>query len=170
MRARMAVLRAAKLRDLCYLVDGEEQEPGRVCVSSAVLDTCLSSASPRLHVAALALAVDAKTPAAPFAPAELRILRRFFAESLQMPSSVARKDSIAFFVKLLVRLRTSANTLVKRGEAAQATCDVVASLWDSIVLATHQGAPYACSVLGVSLLLLLIEGVHDLPPEPVLDS
>jgi len=144
-RATMAVLLAAKARALCAI--GEA--PGRVPVPRGVLDACLAAAQPRLHVAALALCVEAKSPALPLGADEAYGVRRFLAESLALPSAVARQDTLACLVKLLVRLRTSA----KNGRSDALLRDA----YEAAVRAIHPGAPYARTVLGVSLLLLLVE-------------
>ncbi|WFD26507.1 phosphatidylinositol N-acetylglucosaminyltransferase [Malassezia nana] len=145
-RAVLAVLLVAKRRGLCTI---EAPADGRVSVPRRVLETCLASASPRLHVAALALCVEAASPARPLEPAEAHGVRRFLATSLSLPSAVARQDTLAYLVKLLVRLRTSA----KNGSSDELEKDVYASA----VQAIHPGAPYARTVLGVSLLLVLVE-------------
>lgn len=142
-RATMAVLLAAKVRDLPI------GDAGRVSVPRGVIDACLASAQPRLHVAALALCVEAKSPALPLGADEAYGVRRFLAESLALPSAVARQDTLAYLVKLLVRLRTSA----KNGPSDALLRD----LYEAVVRAIHPGAPYPRAVLGVSLLLLLVE-------------
>lgn len=144
--AILAVLLVAKVQDLCVI---EETATERVPVPLGVLDACLASAQPRLHVAALALCVEAKSPAVPLQANEAYGVRRFLADSLSLPSAVARQDTLAYLVKLLVRLRTSA----KKGPDHQ----LLKHLYEAGVCAIHPGAPYPRTVLGVSLLLLLVE-------------
>ncbi|WFD18524.1 phosphatidylinositol N-acetylglucosaminyltransferase [Malassezia caprae] len=141
-RAIMAVLLVAKVRQLPI---GD----ARVSVPRSVIDACLASAQPRLHVAALALCVEAKSPALPLEADEAYGVRRFLEQSLALPSAVARQDTLAYLVKLLVRLRTSA----KKGPSDALLRD----LYEAVVRAIHPGAPYPRTVLGVSLLLLLVE-------------
>ncbi|KOS15664.1 thada protein [Malassezia pachydermatis] len=163
--AIVAVLQAAKVRDLCTL--DENAASNSLIVPLSLLEACLSSGSPRMHVAALALCVDAKTPAQPLHAHEIHIVRRFFAESLMMPSSVARKDSIAFFVKLLVRIRTSANKLSKDDARLRAMHGLLQHLYDAVVFAMHPGAPYPCMILATSLLLLLLEATSPISTVPM---
>ena len=180
-RALLAVLRAAKMRELCVLVDDASDAPdtpdtpeapdapdadARVRVPCAVLHTCIASAAPRLQVAALALTVESKTPAALFEPAELDVVRAFFTASLTLPSAVARKDSIALFVKLLVRMRVGMHALQKQTPPPPRLAAMHALLRDlfaQVLQATHPGAPYACTILSVSLLFLLLEASLALP-------
>lgn len=157
-RTVLAVLLVAKRRGLCT-IDSPPAE-GRVSVPRRAIETCLASASPRLHVAALALCVEAASPARPLEPAEAHGVRRFLAMSLSLPSAVARQDTLAYLVKLLVRLRTSA----KNGSSDGLEQDIYAAA----VQAIHPGAPYARTVLGVSLLLMLVEAsTRTRPPEAV---
>lgn len=141
-------------------------------VPSTFLRPCVEAASPRLAVAALALAVESKTPAAPLHAAELEVVHTFFATRLTLPSAVARKDCIALFVKLLVRLRVGMHALAKQKHAGHRTTALTAmhtlvpTLYTHLVEATHPGAPYACTILSVSLLFLLLEAALPLPPPP----
>lgn len=167
-RALLAVLRAAKMRDLCTLVDDADADPQAtpMRVPCSLLHACIASASPRIQVAALALTVEAKTPAALFCAAELDVVRAFFAASLMLPSAVARKDSIALFVKLLVRMRVGMHALAKKDKASpllDAMHTLLRALFHAVLQAMHPGAPYACTVLGVSLLFLLLEASLTLP-------
>ena len=172
-RAGLAVLRGAKLRDLCTLEPASSSGNATslpVRVPASLLDACLRCSEPRIQVAALALAVDAKTPAAPFTPVELAAVSHFYTENLMLASSVARKDTIAYFVKLLTRVRINLHGLHKRraDDALQSQLEaLLAHLASALVMATHPGAPYACTILAVSLLLLLLEatleGVTDAP-------
>ena len=93
-RVVMSILQAAKVHDLCVVADTSDD---KVCVPGEILDVCLTSSLPRMRVAALALCVDAKSPAMPLGPAEMLILHHFFqdSESMHLTSAVARKDTIA---------------------------------------------------------------------------
>ncbi|WFD32011.1 phosphatidylinositol N-acetylglucosaminyltransferase [Malassezia sp. CBS 17886] len=169
-RVYMAVLRVAKARGLVVVEapgdGGEEDNAVRpptgappsapLGIPSAALRACMDASSARIQVAALALVVDAKSPAIPLTPAERTLIRTFFERSLTMPSAVARKDSIAYFVKLLVRVRMGLGARQPQQQHA-AMHAFLRALYHSIVQAMHPGAPYACTVLAVSLLRLLVE-------------
>ncbi|KAI3624881.1 hypothetical protein CBS14141_002302 [Malassezia furfur] len=163
----LAALHAASAR----AADPAEAAEARVGALLAVLRAA-KAASPRLAVAALALAVESKTPAAPLHAAELEVVHTFFATRLTLPSAVARKDCIALFVKLLVRLRVGMHALAKQKHAGHRTTALTAmhtlvpTLYTHLVEATHPGAPYACTILSVSLLFLLLEAALPLPPPP----
>ncbi|PKI82272.1 phosphatidylinositol N-acetylglucosaminyltransferase [Malassezia vespertilionis] len=164
-RALLAVLRAAKMRDLCTLVDDDAYSPAvvPVRVPCSVVRTCIACSEPRIQIAALALVVDAKTPAALFCDAELQVLGHFFEESLVLPSAVARQDSIALFVKLLVRIRVGMHMVSKHDGGEHASMQhLFTTLFHSVVQATHPHAPYPCAMLGVSLLALLMEALLPL--------
>lgn len=167
-RALLAVLRAGKVREQCALGGGSEA--GRLAIPLPLVRACVASAVPRIQVAALALAVDAKTPAAPLSAAECAVVREFFAQSLMLPSAVARKDSIALLVKLLVRLRVSAHAARRRQGSAlhDAYQDLGGALVRLVVHAMHPGAPYACTSLALAMLLLAFEA--EAPGAPVDDS
>ena len=161
-RALLAVLRAGKVREQCAIGSDVPLDIVRACIASAV---------PRIQVAALALAVDAKTPAAPLSADECTVVREFFAQSLMLPSTVARKDSIALLVKLLVRLRVSAHAARRRPHGSallDAYQELGGALVRLIVHAMHPGAPYACTSLALAMLLLAFEA--EAPGEPVDDS
>lgn len=157
----LPVLQVAKSLDQCAVGEGP---PPMLVVPHEALSACIVSTSARDAVAALALCVDAKSPAQPLNKAEAALVSQFFRESLQMPSAVARQDSLALFVKLLVRLRTSAPKLSPE-ERCAGVDDVLLDLYDSAAFALHPGAPYACTILGVSLLRLLVEATGEgMPP------
>lgn len=151
-RAKILLLEAAKMHDLCAV---EEMVPGKVRIPIDMLKTCLASSSPRMRVGALALCVEARTPSMPLTPSERLIISQFFQNSLLLSSAVTRKDTIALFVKLLVRIRTSCNKI--KDERVQEMQNFVFSLYQFIVHAIHPGAPYPSTILGVSLLFLLFE-------------
>lgn len=165
-RALLAVLRVSKTRELCVIGDTGGRE---LAVPTEIVSACVTSAVPRVQVAALALAVDAKTPAAPLTHAELHVITEFFSQSLMLPSAVARKDSIALLVKLLVRVRVSAHASKRSGSADISAYQALgASLVRLVVHAMHPGAPYACTSLALAMLLLVFEA--EAPGEPVDDS
>lgn len=174
-RAICAVLRAAKVRGLAMLVDSDESAfcDTPVRIPTAFAKACLSSDSTRIKVSAAALAIDAKTPAAPLTAAEVAVIQLFYTENLTLTSSVARKDTIASFVKLLVRVRINLHACAKRG-ADPATharlTSLLTSLADAMTDALHPGAPYACTTLAVSLLLLLFEASYTIPRQSSADS
>lgn len=166
-RALLAVLRAGKVREQCAIGG----EAGALVVPLPLVRACVASAVPRIQVAALALAVDAKTPAAPLSAAECTVVREFFAQSLMLPSAVARKDSIALLVKLLVRLRVSAHAARRRAHGSallDAYQELGGALVRLVVHAMHPGAPYACTSLALAVLLLAFEA--EAPGAPVDDS
>ena len=150
--AKIPLLEAAKIHDLCVV---EEMVPGKVRIPIDMLKTCLASSSSRLCVGALALCVEARTPSMPLTPPERLIISHFFRNNLLLSSAVTRKDTIALFVKLLVRIRTSCHKI--KDERVQEMQNFVFSLYQHIVHATHPGAPYPSTILGVSLLFLLFE-------------
>lgn len=158
-RVVMSILQAAKVHDLCVVADTSDD---KVCVPGEILDVCLTSSLPRMRVAALALCVDAKSPAMPLGPAEMLILHHFFqdSESMHLTSAVARKDTIALFVKMLVRIRTSSNK--RKDEYALQMQEFLRTLFNSLAHALHPGAPYARTILAVSCLYLLLEATKTI--------
>lgn len=166
-RALLSVLRSAKMHDLCVLV--EDKHVGAalpVHVPCTLLHTCVTSASPRIQVAALALTIEAKTPATVFCQGELDVIRAFFTTSLLLPSAVARKDSIALFVKFLVRMRVVMHGLGKSASEPGLLArmhTLLEKLYATVLEAIHPGAPYPCTILGLSLLFLLLEASLPLP-------
>lgn len=154
MHAMMSVLHAGKVRDLCAV---EEARDDQVRISLAMLEACFAATSARMRVAAFALCVDAKTPAIPLTDAEMHGILRFFETSLVLPSAVARKDTIAMFVKLLVRIRTSANKMKRERERVYAMRELLQKVFRRLAHAVHPGASYASTSLAMSLLFLLAE-------------
>ncbi|WFD44786.1 phosphatidylinositol N-acetylglucosaminyltransferase [Malassezia psittaci] len=168
-RSLLAVLRIAKARNLMVWedeqIDASQTEAAvdtRVCVPRALLDKCVTSASYRLQVAALGLTVESKTPAESLHPTELAAWCKFFQSGLALPSAVARKDIIANFVKLLVRMRVSMHALKKKDANSHLLKEMqstLQTLYKYALQSTHPQSPYASRILGVSMTFLLLESV-----------
>jgi len=157
-RVKMYVLQAAKMHHLCVV---EEMVPGKVRIPIDMLQTCLVSSSSRMRVGALSLCVEARTPSMLLTLPERQMILQFFQHCLHLSSAVARKDTIALFVKLLVRIRTSCHKM--KDQRVQEMQHFVHSLYQYMVHAMHPGAPYPSTILGVSLLFLLFEATT--PPK-----
>ncbi|PWY99852.1 hypothetical protein BCV70DRAFT_200757 [Testicularia cyperi] len=130
------------------------------------------------------LAIEATKPSLPVTPAEFKLLRSFFPDSLSISNPAARSDLRGFYVKLLTRLRASTYALArdmkkimripeaerypqekqKLAEQQQAldnSREFLQWIYELIRKTLHPGASYQASITALSFLDLLLESGVD---------
>ena len=189
--ALFMTLRMGKTQGLCSISDSNDfaseiTETGttRVLVPAVLLKDCILSAASELQISTLSLVIESRTPALPFNPSELDILRTFFPYSLTISNPGARGELRGFFVKMLTRLRASSYALardsskitrieeherlpeeIKKLAVLQRDLNGVQTflewLYTLIRQTLHPGAPYQACITALTFLDLILESGID---------